>query len=314
MFVGREAELRTLERLYARPGFQFPAIYGRRRVGKTSLIREFAKDKRTLFFTAQEQSDSDNLADFSREVARFFGLPSDMRFGSWRAAIDYICEQAERERFVLVFDEFPYVAKRFAALPSLLQIAIDRRLQGTQLFLVLCGSNQGFMESDVLGYKSPLYGRRTLQVKLKPFGYREAAEMLPWMDADEAFRTYACIGGVPYYLSQVREGATLKENLAQLYFRPPGFLYSEPELLLLDEITSALDPLLVGEVLDMVEELKHQGATILMATHEVHFAHSAADRIVLLREGKIAENGTPTEVMDESQDPETRAFFRSYRG
>ncbi|MBR2836477.1 MAG: amino acid ABC transporter ATP-binding protein [Coriobacteriales bacterium] len=90
-------------------------------------------------------------------------------------------------------------------------------------------------------------------------------------------------------------------------------LMMDPELLLLDEITSALDPLLVGEVLDMVEELKDQGATILMATHEMHFAHSAADRIVLLRNGKVAENGSPEEVMDNSTDPETRAFFRSFR-
>ena len=90
-------------------------------------------------------------------------------------------------------------------------------------------------------------------------------------------------------------------------------LMMDPELLLLDEITSALDPLLVGEVLDMVEELKDQGATILMATHEMHFAHTAADRIILLRNGKIAENGTPEEVMDNPADPETQAFFRSYR-
>ncbi len=90
-------------------------------------------------------------------------------------------------------------------------------------------------------------------------------------------------------------------------------LMMDPELLLLDEITSALDPLLVGEVLDMVGELKTQGATILMATHEMHFAHSAADRIILLRDGKIAENGKPEQVMDNSADPETRAFFKSYR-
>lgn len=90
-------------------------------------------------------------------------------------------------------------------------------------------------------------------------------------------------------------------------------LMMEPELLLLDEITSALDPLLVGEVLEMVAELKDQGATILMATHEMGFAHRAADRIVLLRRGKIAENGSPAEVMDNPSDPETRAFFHSYR-
>ena len=90
-------------------------------------------------------------------------------------------------------------------------------------------------------------------------------------------------------------------------------LMTNPELLLLDEITSALDPMLVGEVLDMVAELKEQGTTILMATHEMSFAHGAADRIVLLRHGVIAENGSPQEVMDESQDPETREFFSHFR-
>lgn len=91
-------------------------------------------------------------------------------------------------------------------------------------------------------------------------------------------------------------------------------LMTNPELLLLDEITSALDPMLVGEVLDMVRELKEQGTTILMATHEMSFAHDAADRVVLLRKGVIAENGTPEEVMDNSQDPQTREFFSHFRG
>lgn len=90
-------------------------------------------------------------------------------------------------------------------------------------------------------------------------------------------------------------------------------LMTDPELLLLDEITSALDPLLVGEVLEMVAELKEQGATILMATHEMSFAHSAADRITLLRRGRIVENGSPVDVMDNSSDPETQEFFHSYR-
>ena len=90
-------------------------------------------------------------------------------------------------------------------------------------------------------------------------------------------------------------------------------LMMEPELLLLDEITSALDPLLVGEVLEMVGELKDQGATILMATHEMSFAHDAADRIILLRRGTIAENGSPDEVMDHPTDPETQEFFAAYK-
>ncbi|KFI44906.1 amino acid ABC transporter ATP-binding protein, PAAT family [Bifidobacterium bohemicum] len=90
-------------------------------------------------------------------------------------------------------------------------------------------------------------------------------------------------------------------------------LMADPELLLLDEITSALDPMLVGEVLELVTELKTQGTTILMATHEMEFAHHAADRVLLLRNGSIAEDGTPCEVMDESQDPATQDFFAHFR-
>ena len=109
-----------------------------------------------------------------------------------------------------------------------------------------------------------------------------------------------------YYPRQLSGGQQQRVAIARA-------LMTDPELLLLDEITSALDPMLVGEVLNMVAELKAQGTTILMATHEMSFAHEAADRIVLLRHGVIAENGTPAEVMDESQDPETIEFFSHFR-
>lgn len=166
MFVGRKDELKRLEDAYDTGTFQMAVIYGRRRVGKTTLVSEFARGKRALFFTALEQADADNLADFTRVLAEFFGLPGGVRFDGWRDAFDYLCERAEQERFVFVFDEFPYAAKRNGALPSLLQVCIDHRLQATGTFLILCGSNQGFMESDVLGRKSPLYGRRTMQMRL----------------------------------------------------------------------------------------------------------------------------------------------------
>jgi ABC-type polar amino acid transport system ATPase subunit len=84
---------------------------------------------------------------------------------------------------------------------------------------------------------------------------------------------------------------------------------SDPELLLLDEVTSALDPQLVGEVLDLVTELKEQGSTILMTTHEMHFARNVADRIVFLHEGEVVEQGAPAAVLDTPQHPALRAFL-----
>ncbi len=86
-------------------------------------------------------------------------------------------------------------------------------------------------------------------------------------------------------------------------------LATDPELLLLDEITSALDPVLVGEVLDLVRDLKSTGSTILMATHEIGFARSAADRVVFLERGRIVEEGPPEQVIDNPQEPATRDFL-----
>ena len=131
MFVGRKDELRRLEDAYNTGMFQMAVVYGRRRVGKTTLISEFARNKRALFFTALEQADADNLADFTRALAEFFGLPGGVRFDSWRDALGYLCECAAQERFVFVFDEFPYAARRNGSLSSLLQVCIDHRLQAT---------------------------------------------------------------------------------------------------------------------------------------------------------------------------------------
>lgn len=236
MFAGRQAELAKLEHHWDRETFQMAVIYGRRRVGKTRLITEFTQDKPTLFFTALEQADSDNLKDFSARLTEFFALPAGTSFESWRAAFDYLADRATQERFVVVLDEFPYAAARNESLPSLLQILIDHKLSSTGVFLILCGSNQGFMESEVLGRKSPLYGRRTVQMKLTPLGFREAALMTPWAPPHEAFAYYALLGGTPYYLAQADPDSTFAENLENLYFDSTGFLYGEPQFLLRQEL------------------------------------------------------------------------------
>ena len=235
MFVGRERELAKLERHAEKGTFQMAVVYGRRRIGKTALVSEFARSKRALFFTALEQGDADNLRDLADAASEFFGMR--VMFESWKDALAYIAERAEEAPFVFVFDEFPYAAKRHPALPSELQAIIDRRMKQTSLFLILCGSNQGFMESEVLGRKSPLYGRRTLQIKLGPLGYLEASRMLDGLGPQEAFRAYACFGGVPYYLEQVSVHADLRENLRDQFFDAAGFLYGEPQMLLRQELS-----------------------------------------------------------------------------
>ncbi len=249
MFVGRSEELNRLEKLYRSGGFQMAVVYGRRRVGKTTLVHEFAKSKKALFFTALDQADNDNLADFSTRIWEFFDMPQATPFVSWADAFDFLAQQAKRTRFILVFDEFPYAATRNKALPSILQACIDTKLKQGKLFMVLCGSNQGFMESEVLGRKSPLYGRRTAQLKIGPLGYLDAAKMLPGADAQELFRYYACFGGVPYYLEQIDAGLSFWENVAEQYFDTTGFLYDEPYGLLRQEFS---EPALYASILRAV--------------------------------------------------------------
>ena len=237
MFVGRARELNSLNGLYKRKGFQMVVIYGRRRVGKTSLIDEFVKGKRTLYFTAKVQSSALNLRDLSAKVYGFFGMPATLPpFATWQDSFAFIAEQAAGERIVFVFDEFPYAAQSEPALPSTLQVAIDHGFKQGDVFMVLCGSNEGFMESEVLEEKSPLYGRRTGQLRLEPFDYREAALMIPGASPEELVRYYSTFGGTPYYLEQIDPGESYEDNISHILFDKVGLLYEEPTMLLRQEL------------------------------------------------------------------------------
>ena len=253
MFVGRERELGQLDRMYAKDGFQMAMVYGRRRVGKTTLIDAFAKDRPTLYFTAQQRSSLQNLVQFSRCVYTFLGLPEDTgAFPDWRSALSYLARAAQQrqgEPFLFVFDEFPYAAETEPSLPSALQIAIDHEFSHTNARIILCGSNEGFMESEVLGRKSPLYGRHTMQLKVKPFDCFDAARMLPGLSAQECITYYATFGGTPYYLTQVDTGATYEENVIELLFDTSGIPYEEPLMLLRQKLR---EPSLYNSILDAI--------------------------------------------------------------
>lgn len=253
-FVGRNAELETLEQAYGKDAFQMVVIYGRRRVGKTALIERFCQGKRALTFTARELSKSENLRDFSQAVYAFFGIPETAgSFANWKDAFEYVAMRAQGDRehpFVLVFDEFPYAAQSEKSLPSTLQIVIDHAFKNTNVTMVLCGSNEGFMESEVLGRKSPLYGRRTAQIPLKPFDLFDAAKLMPsnasWEDK---ISYYATLGGTPYYLEQLSEQYSYAQNIERLCFNISGILYAEPDMLMRQELR---EPALYNGLLNAV--------------------------------------------------------------
>ena len=237
MFVGRKHELESLNKSYDRDTFQFPVIYGRRRVGKTTLINEFCKGRKTVYFVAVQSTAKENLEILSAQILAALAPDAPRNpFPSFRDAIDYVFEQAKRERIIFAIDEYPYLANSYQAASSILQAAIDKHQADSKLFLILCGSSMSFMETQVLGHKSPLYGRRTAQHKLLPFDYLESAAMLSGFNDEEKITLYSVTGGIPEYLFRIDNGLSVQENVQELFFNPAGRLIEEPMNLLKQEL------------------------------------------------------------------------------
>ena len=237
MFFGRENELNTLNRLYNSNKFEFAVIYGRRRVGKTALINEFTKDKDTIFFTGVETNQKQNLENFSRCIMEYnIGVPVDTSFPSFQAALEYVFELAKTKRIVLVIDEYPYVARASKSLASTLQLLIDKNKDDSKLLLILCGSSMSYMEDHVLAYKAPLYGRRTAQLKIRPFDFFEVCNYFTKLSSIDKALAYGIVGGTPQYLMQLDENLSIEENIKNTHLNPASSIFEEPNNLLKQEV------------------------------------------------------------------------------
>jgi len=232
-FYGRGAELGKLDEMYRSGAFEFAVIYGRRRVGKTSLIREFIKGRRAVFFTANESTAADNLLSLSRCIGGKSAAPV---FGDYEGALSAVFELAATERVVFVIDEFPYLAESYRGISSLLQVMIDRHRETSKLMLILCGSSMSFMENQVLGAKSPLYGRRTAQFKVRPFTFFEALPFLTAFSPADKAVLYGMTGGVPEYLSKINARKSVRGNAIDAFFSTSGYFFEEPSNLIKQEL------------------------------------------------------------------------------
>ncbi|HJC24184.1 MAG TPA: ATP-binding protein [Candidatus Eisenbergiella merdavium] len=238
MFIGREQELKKLNRMYQSGRLEVAIIYGRRRVGKTTLINEFCRDKKTIFFAAQESSAQQNLENLSCAVSEAADGKSavSVTYRSFADAVLKIAEMASSERLIWVIDEYPYLAQAERGISSLLQNFLDHQLKETRLFLILCGSSMSFMENQVLGYQSPLYGRRTAQFKLLPFDYLDTGKWFPDYSCTDKALIYGITGGIPMYLEQFSPGLSIRENLLENLFDRNAVLFEEPSNLLKQEL------------------------------------------------------------------------------
>lgn len=237
MFIGRENELKTLNKLYHSNKFEFAVIYGRRRVGKTALISEFVKDKDCIFFTGIETNEKQNLDNFSKCIMEYnTGIAADSSFSSFQSAFEYVFELAKTKKIVLVIDEYPYVARASKSLASTLQFLIDKNKDTSNLFLILCGSSMSYMEDHVLAYKAPLYGRRTAQFKIKPFGFFEAGRYFKNLSNEDKALAYGVVGGTPQYLMQLDSRLSIEDNIKNTHLNPTSSIFEEPNNLLKQEV------------------------------------------------------------------------------
>lgn len=239
-FIDRKSELAVLDKEYQRPGASLVILYGRRRVGKTSLLKEFMREKRSLYFLATEESEAMNRQAFQKLLADF--LTNDLLQAAsitrWEVLFQQLVKASKKERIILTIDEFQYIGRNSPAFLSVFQRCWDTILSQGNLMVILCGSLVSMMLSQTLNYDSPLYGRRTAQMKLRPVAYRYYAEFFPKkMPEDELIKRYSITGGVPKYIESFNDNTSLPEAIRKNILDPASFLFDEPNFLLQKEVT-----------------------------------------------------------------------------
>lgn len=316
-FIGRRDELQVLEKQFESDQFEMSVVYGRRRIGKTTLLRYFSSGKRCVYFTAIRASSGRNLEQFSE--ALFSGLFPEMPatyFRSYEELFTYLTRCAERERLIVVIDEFPYLAEQTPEVLSILQKYIDSEWERTRMFFILSGSSVSFMEDEVLSEKSPLYGRRTSQMKIQPFDYLEAGEFTPeYSPADKAL-VFGVTGGIPKYLSLIDSKRPVETNIKDLFFTRTGYFWEEPSNLLAQEFRNV--PLYAS----IIEALAH-GATRLNEiadkahvepTSVSHAMKSLISTGIVLRKTAITDEANKKKVLYVLKDEMFRFWYRFVQG
>ena len=235
MFIGRKREIKIIEKRIQSEEFEFGILYGRRRIGKTSLLKEILKSNKGLYFVANEMGYEYNLAALSNAVASYYN--ESITFSSLDMVFEYINKKSKTERVLLIIDEFTYLFTKEPAIQSLLQNAIDNHLVESNVTLILSGSHVGMIE-DVISYHKPLYGRTTFKIQIKPFNYYESSMFYNNFRNEDKVRLYSVFGGIPYYLSKINDKISIKENIEKLIINEDAILTDETEFFLKQELRS----------------------------------------------------------------------------
>lgn len=240
-FVGRDRELGFLEDAYRGKKSAFIPIYGRRRVGKSELIRRFSSEKPTIYLIGKRMAKEYMIGEFLKTAAMTLGksILAEISAPDWKSALELVLTEWKsnpEKKLILAFDEFQWTTETSPELPSILQEFWDRDWQHENtVMLILCGSYIGFMEREVLGRKSPLFGRRTGQILLSPFNYREIREFVPNYSLSDQAKAYFLCGGIPLYLKLLNDSESIPQNIADGFLNEYSPFARELDFLLREE-------------------------------------------------------------------------------
>ena len=239
-FIDRTEELMTLEKEYAKESASFVIVYGRRRVGKTALINEFLSRHKgcNLYFLATQEAETQNRKAFRDQTADLIGNELlKTADADWLTIFRLFSEYPAAERKIVVMDEFQYIGKSNPAFPSVMQKIWDTVLKDKNIMLILCGSLISLMQQQTLDYSSPLYGRRTAQIRLRQIHFKDYPDFYPGKSEEELIPFYAVTGGVPKYIETFRDCRDIEEGIEEYVLNLQGYLYEEPYFLLQNEVT-----------------------------------------------------------------------------
>ena len=307
MFVGRKKELNELNFRFNNSKKEFGVIYGRRRIGKSTLINEFLKDKPNIFFQAKKDSMYGNLRSFSYEIDKLLDLPKSFVFSSMEEAFDSLIEYAKGKRFVIAIDEYPYIVNQDASFPSILQAAIDRAPEN--LFFLISGSDVGMLKKELEDHNSPLYKRRTFEMNVTKLKYSESLEYLKNVDNETKIKYLSFTSTYPYYLSAMDFDIPFEDNIKRLLFNEYGTFFTLPDQLLSNSLNTQD---VYNAILYAVSKRKRSNKDIAEYIHEDEAKVSKYIKTLLqseLLDKRETYNGNKKTVYYEIGDPMLRFWY-----
>jgi len=257
LFVNRHHELKLLQNEYEYNGFRFTVLYGRRRVGKTTLLKEYIQGKPSIYFLVTLENMHIVLKRFQEIVATFLNddFLRSLQLTDIKQLFEYIANKTFKKKLIIIIDEFQYLAKTDNAIPSQFQYIVDELLKNKNIHLILCGSIISMMYEQTLSYNSPLYGRRTSAIRLEAITFTHMKDFFPHKTENERIELYAILYGIPKYLEMFEECTDIYTSIEKNILDPNAYLYNEPQFILQNEVN---EPGTYFSILEIIAKGDHK--------------------------------------------------------